>query len=113
MKPIYTICLLPQIQVRAVDEDGGAFALRSPVDRRVLTVVASNGLDWDHVSVSRADRVPTWFEMEYVKRLFFTDDEVVMQLHVAVAQHIDIHPNCLHLWKPQATTIPLPPSLMV
>ena len=68
---------------------------------------------WDHVSVSLEKRPPTWYEMEQIKRLFFRSDETAMQLHVPPSQHINIHPNCLHLWSPHGRRIPLPPSWMV
>jgi hypothetical protein len=51
--------------------------------------------------------------MEWVKRKFFRDDETAMQLHVAVSDHISIHPHTLHLWRSQTEPIPLPPSIMV
>lgn len=91
----------------------GAFIVASPVDKAPMRVIASNGEGWDHVSVSRKNRCPNWQEMEYVKRLFFKDDEVAMQLHVTPVDHISVHPYCLHLWRPHAAPIPLPPKEMV
>ena len=35
-----------------------------------LRVLFSDGLGWDHVSVSLADRCPTWAEMCFIKDLF-------------------------------------------
>lgn len=101
------------------DANGGAFLIPAPrpaidyfaVD--YLAVIASVGEGWDHVSVSLKDRCPTWQEMEHVKRLFFKPNETAMQLHVAVAEHIDLHPHCLHLWRPRFRKIPLPPSILV
>lgn len=78
-----------------------------------LRVLASSDGGWEHVSVSLADRTPTWKEMDHIKRLFFKDDEVVMQLHVTTADHIDIHPYTLHLWRPTDAEIPLPPKEFV
>jgi hypothetical protein len=99
------------------DDDGGAFliAYRRPRSgiRVQLRVIASHGMGWDHVSVSLGHRCPTWEEMSFIKRLFFLPDEVVMQLHVAESSHINIHPHCLHLWRPQHAEIPLPDPLMV
>ncbi len=92
-------------------DDGGAFQI--PYQGRVLNIIASSGLGWDHVSVSLTNRCPNWREMSYVKDLFWNDDEVVMQLHVARKDHINMHPFCLHLWKPQDKEIPLPPNFMV
>lgn len=68
-----------------------------------LRIIVSNGMGWDHVSVSRHDRCPTWDEMEAVKRWFLKPAETAMQLHVPESDHINKHPHCLHLWRPQTT----------
>lgn len=93
------------------DDTVGAFRINGP--KRVLRVIASAGDGWDHVSVSLPDRPPSWEEMEHVKRLFFRDDETAMQLHVPPADHINHHPNCLHLWRPHEGAIPRPPAYLV
>jgi hypothetical protein len=74
-----------------------------------LRIIADAGDEWDHVSVSLSNRCPTWAEMEYVKRVFFKDDETAMQLHVPPVQHINNHPYVLHLWRPVKVAIPMPP----
>jgi hypothetical protein len=51
--------------------------------------------------------------MEWVKRRFFKDSEVAMQLHVTPEDHININPNVLHLWRPHRLVIPLPPKAYV
>jgi hypothetical protein len=91
----------------------GAFKLRSPMDHKPMGVFASDGLGWDHVSVSRHDRCPTWEEMEYVRNLFFEPAETAMQLHVPADRHMNVHPFCLHIWRPQQVEIPVPPLVMV
>ncbi|CAA7621144.1 hypothetical protein [Magnetospirillum sp. UT-4] len=91
----------------------GVFIVSSPVDRAPLRVIASVGEGWDHVSVSRRNRCPNWTEMEHVKRLFFREDETAMQLHVPPADHVNLHPHCLHLWRPHNVEIPRPPADMV
>ena len=95
------------------DDKVGMFELPSPIDKAILRVIASSGEGWDHVSVSRRNRCPNWTEMEYVKRLFFREDETAMQLHVPPSDHISVHPYCLHLWRPLNAKIPLPPRDMV
>ena len=97
------------------DADGNNGAFRLPQKGGpALLVVASDGGGWDHVSVSTAARCPTWEEMCLVKRLFFRDDEVVIQYHPAEGEgYINNHPHCLHLWRPQSAEIPLPPAWMV
>lgn len=93
--------------------DSGNGAFKIPIDGKTFGVIASDGGGWDHVSVSHRNRIPTWEEMCKVKELFFEDDEVAMQLHPAKKDYINIHPNCLHLWRPQNQDIPLPPKIMV
>lgn len=90
-----------------VPTEGGFFQMGK------LRIMASWAERWDHVSVSRRDRMPTWDEMEKVKREFFKDTETAMQLHVPPTHHINVHPNCLHLWRPHYVEIPRPPSWMV
>jgi len=102
---------------------GGLFFVASRVDRRPMKVIASayrpHAADgsfnppWNHVSVSRPKRTPTWGEMDQVKNLFFYPHETVMQLHVPAESHISNHPFCLHLWQPALMEIPRPPDLMV
>lgn len=68
---------------------------------------------WEHVSVSTRKRVPNWYEMCLVKDLFWSEEEAVMQLHVAASQHVNVHPHTLHLWRPRDGVIPLPPPIAV
>jgi hypothetical protein len=92
------------------DKEGGYFSIQSPLQKdRWLRILASTGMGWDHVSVSLPHRIPTWTEMDFVKRRFFNDDEVVMQIHPATPDHINNFPYCLHLWRPQNEMIPVPP----
>ena len=95
------------------DSGNGVFRVTSKIDHSTLIVVASNQLGWDHVSVSHRKRVPNWYEMEQIKSMFFEDDETCMQLHVPATDHINNHPNVLHLWRPKNVAIPRPPSIMV
>lgn len=95
------------------DGGNGVFRIPSPSDGQTLVAIASDGDGWDHVSVSRSNRPPNWAEMEKIKRLFFKDDEVAMQLHVPPSEHINVQRNCLHLWRPQEQAIPRPPGWMV
>lgn len=88
-------------------DDGGAWVIGK------LRVIASWGKGWDHVSVSRKDRCPDWAEMDFVKRLFWEDEEAVMQLHPPRSTWVNNHASCLHLWRPHWRPVPLPPVWMV
>jgi hypothetical protein len=92
-------------------DDGGIFVVVR--QGATLAVIVSDGMGWDHVSVSLKHRTPNWSEMEHVKRMFFKDDETAMQLHVPTHAHISIHPYTLHLWRSQTQPIPVPPSILV
>lgn len=95
------------------DETCGVFEVPSPIDHAPLRVIASSGEGWDHVSVSRRNRTPNYPEMQVIYRLFFREDETAMQLHVPETDHVNCHPNCLHLWRPLDTEIPRPDAYMV
>lgn len=79
----------------------------------MLRVIASIGDGWDHVSVSLASRTPTWAELEFVRKMLFKPHEIVVQFHVPSDKHINIHPNCLHLWREHGQKVRLPPSYLV
>ena len=81
--------------------------------KQVVHVIASDGMGWEHVSVSRSDRCPTWEEMCQVKDLFWGDDDCVIQYHPPKRDYVNIHPHCLHLWRPVGIEIPQPDSIMV
>ena len=90
------------------DEHNGVFEI--PYRTDTLRVIASCGEGWDHVSVSMKNRIPNWYEMEFVAKLFFNSNEVAIQYHVPSGKHINIMENCLHWWRPHLPLqIPMPP----
>lgn len=93
-----------------VERGPDGFAMDS---RDGLRLIASYGDGWDHVSVSRRDRAPTWDEMCRVKDLLFDLEDCVIQYHPPRSKYVNIHPFCLHLWRPQGQRIPIPPKWMV
>lgn len=86
--------------------------------KRVLLVcISSDGLNWEHVSVCKIHRkkrfIPSWNEMCFVKNLFWSTEDCVMQLHPPESDYVDNNPYVLHLWKPKNTIIPMPLKEMV
>ncbi len=73
---------------------------------------ATEEFPWEHVSVSAPNRTPTWEEMTYVKHLFWTDDECVIQFHPPKKVYVNHHPFVLHLWK-SPHPIELPPTELI
>lgn len=95
------------------DGNNGVFIVPYGNEFGDLRVIISDGMGWDHASVSTETRCPTWEEMSYIKNLFFEDEETVMQLHPPKSQYINQHEYCLHLWSKHGYEIPLPPREFV
>jgi hypothetical protein len=98
----------------------GAFKLLGPGPESTLLLVLSSGPEsngndtgWEHVSVSAERRPPTWTEMCFVKDLFWSETECVIQYHPPKNEYVNFHPNVLHMWKPISMTIPMPPLILV
>jgi hypothetical protein len=91
------------------DEISGAFLI--PYKSNTLRIIASAQDGWDHISISLINRCPNWEEMEYIAKLFFKDTEYAVQYHVPSERHINIHPYCLHWWRPHLPEIILMPPM--
>lgn len=78
-----------------------------------LYVMVSDGLGWEHVSVSRKDRCPTWNEMNTIKDLCWDEDDVVIQYHPPKKDYVNNHPYCLHMWRPAGKNVPVPDYFLV
>lgn len=124
MKSMDEIKMLPRTLITVERPDGFAanVQLLSSTKSRPARVIGSWGCWWDHISVSFSNRMPTWDEMEEVKRMFFKPEEIAMQLHPAEDEYVNFHRYCLHLWRPQPRpnpvivpeiAIPTPPSWMI
>jgi hypothetical protein len=77
-----------------------------------LRVIAStgeyDGREWMHVSMSRADRLPSYEDMKHVKEVIVGNDRWAAQLFPPIDQHVNIHQFCLHLWFPLTGSLPWP-----
>src|SRR3954453_12001008 len=93
--------------------DYGYFEIPGPCGRELRCIVScprpGDEHQWEHVSVSLRNRCPNWPEMNFTKGVFWSDDEAVMQLHPSRTEYVNLHPYCLHLWRPVYAEIPLPP----
>jgi hypothetical protein len=95
----------------------GAFRILGPAPNYTALAVMSSGPDsktgWEHVSVSAQKRCPTWEEMCFVKDIFWSEHEMVVQYHPPASEYVNFHPGTLHLWKHSTMAFPMPPSLLV
>jgi len=80
-----------------------------------MLCLASNGMGWEHVSVSipTENRCPTWEEMCWVKSLFWDETDAVVQFHPPATEYVNNHEFCLHLWKQVGIEFNLPSSELV
>lgn len=106
--------LLPPEAIGVIDDGSGcAYQIGQ------LRAIASWGGGWDHLSISAGwgprgpTRIPTYVEMESMKRIFFEEHEAAFQIHPPLDQYVNVQPFCLHLWRPQGAEIPLPPKELV
>lgn len=68
-----------------------------------LQVIASvaifdDGREWLHVSFSRKNKMPTYDDLQLVKREFIGNDKKAVMIFPETKYYVNIHPNCLHLW---------------
>lgn len=96
---------------RKIDGNNGAFHI--PLHDKMTLTIASDGMGWEHVSISFPDCVPTWDEMCRIKAYFWDDEDLVVQFHPPKSQYVNNHPFCLHLWRPVGAAMPAPPSILV
>lgn len=93
--------------------NNGVFFLPVNTASRSLKILASDGADWEHVSVSLPNRCPNWPEMCKVKNLFWDEEDIVVQYHPSKKDYVNCHPYCLHLWRPTGYDFPTPPPILV
>jgi len=76
-------------------------------------------MGWEHVSVTKRTKnrnvysLPSWEEMCFIKDLFWSDEDTVIQYHPKKSEYVNNHPYVLHLWKPTNIELPIPNSLLV
>lgn len=102
-------------------EHCGAFIIQQ--GQMEFIVIADDGrnLDnptgWEHVSMRTKygvrERCPTWSEMCFAKNLFWEPGEAVFQMHPPLSEYINLHPFCLHLFRPTDGIFPRPPSILI
>lgn len=94
--------------------DGGCCEIYlNGIKAEPATVIWSNGMGWEHVSVSYRKRCPTWEEMCEIKSMFWNPEEVVVQYHPRESEYVNRHPFCLHLWRKCGEDFETPPMICV
>lgn len=104
--------------------NNGAFVVRSALTSGgYLYMVCSDGMKWEHVSVSLLlkkngefkpiRKVPSWEQMCEAKYRCWDKEDVVVQYHPAESEYVNCHEFVLHLWRPIGIILPTPDPIMV
>lgn len=100
--------------VKEIVEDGGRGWLQTSSGRSG-SVIWSFGGGWEHVSFSPFNKkhLPTWEDMCEIRKIFWGEEDWVVEFHPPTSEYVDDMSNCLHLWRPIDEKMPTPPSWMV
>lgn len=113
MRPSEEIKKSHRLQI--IEESWGGFQARliHPTIKPGIVIIASWGAGWEHVSVSRRNRTPSWEEMATIKDIFWEEEECVVQFHPPKSEYVNTHPHCLHLWKKIGHEYETPPKILI
>lgn len=80
-----------------------------------ITVICSQDIEWEHCSIviRGSKRLPNYRELTYVKSLFWSEDDLVVQYFPPKEYHVNNLSNCLHLFRNRLNRIATPPAEMV
>ncbi len=125
MKTIEEIKATKNIRIKAEAGDtgfGGSYY--DSISGKWLNFIFSNQLGWEHLSISMPNKTPSWEQMCRMKDIFWNEDETCIEYHPAKSQYVNMHPHCLHIWKPvfnedfineqeSNENFPVPPHILV
>lgn len=80
--------------------DGWVFKTVETADPATIIVTADTyrtGRLWVHASISRPVRMPSYWDLKMLHHAVFGRG-YAFQVFVPPSEHVDIHPNCLHLF---------------
>jgi hypothetical protein len=78
-------------ELGSTEEIGNNGAFLIPYQLFTLRVIASDGMGWEHVSVSVQNRCPNWREMCFIKDVFWDAEDGVIQYHPKKSEYVNLH----------------------
>lgn len=66
--------------------------------KAILSVDPIGSQHWLHLSLSAPDRLPSYDDLVRAKEDFLRPDVRAIQIFPPRSEHVNLHPNCLHLW---------------
>lgn len=79
-------------------DDGYAYRNKLTGHTVILSGEEHNEKRWLHFSIAHPRRLPSWNELVEAKEIFMGRDGKAIQVIPARKEHVNIHPNCLHLF---------------
>lgn len=80
-------------------EDGAAYVHKTDHISVIESIaIELDGKRWQHVSVSRPDRLPDYADLTFVKKHWIGEDKYAYFVFPPREKHINIDKHCLHLW---------------
>lgn len=65
----------------------------------ILSVLKySDGKNWAHLSVAGRVGLPSYRTICEMKEIFIGRDKKAISILAPESEHVNVHPNCLHLW---------------
>ncbi len=105
-------CAMRWVKVNPISKEVDGVVILEPEPHTVAapidSVAETRVDDWWHLSVSRANRVPTWDELMQAKEVFLGLEAHAVQVLPPRSQHVNIMPHCLHLFSRMDGTPSLP-----
>ena len=105
MRQIDEILKTRNLQIKAIDRDmpmlGGSYY--DSISGKWLNFMFSIQMGWEHLSVSMPSKTPSWDQMCVMKDIFFEEEEECFEYHPKKSEYVNIHPHCLHIWRPIMT----------
>lgn len=102
MRQIDEILKTRNLQIKAIDRNmpmlGGSYY--DSISGKWLNFMFSIQMGWEHLSVSMPSKTPSWDQMCVMKEIFFEDEEECFEYHPKKSDYVNIHPHCLHIWRP-------------
>lgn len=77
--------------------DGWLMRHRNGTTSIIVTAAEMDGVEYIHASIADSEMLPQYADLVQIHRAVFGDG-YAYQVFAPRAQHVNIHPNALHLW---------------
>ena len=64
----------------------------------IQSIELTDGKEWLHTSFSRKSKIPTYSDIQFVKRIFIGEDKTAIMIFPGKDKYVNIMKYCLHLY---------------